>query len=372
MAKFDLIEHRDVARILEKEEKSKGYLEKYRVSVPEGSVFTSFAEMPSKEYEVYKVDLDGLEVFLVPNEMDDYYRYQPLPESVFSKRPEFLGKESPIQDAETKKENEREAQIARIKADCEDSHHKFFDIATQVNAAIPGFMDIPATFDEYKASLGSKVEQERVSYMEMSFAERSLSLIQRYPDELKSLDVTEALKGIKDPYSKVHKLSAELSAKHFEMKNGFSIKSAIIDKTMLNMKALNPNGAVIEEAKVPLFDDVAFFDGSPEKIQYLDLESEDSTYKRFGKNVEFENSLLAEVLSHFQDNMFEFSKNPDLPEFDDEGNEIFILKELESPGIYTTMNQSFGETVGKLSLVSRASMKKTVKHETPSDTPVPQ
>lgn len=360
MAVYNLLEHREVKKLLLDQEANEGFIEKFRVKVPEGKVQTAFAHMPGKEYDVYRVDINGSKLFLVPNEMDDYYRYQPLSESVFESAPKFIGKETPAKDLENKKIEEANRRKLDFQMKCEQSHLEFFNLASQVNSIIPGFFNIPESIDAYKESIGADYSQSQVRYDYTETAKDALSSISAYQQEfgaeLPSLDV-KALP--EHPRLRLSKLKDCLYKSSFEKKHGFSINANIVDKTMLELKALNPNGAVIEQANVSIDNDIAYFDESPEQVQILELFSEDSTFKRYGKNIDIEDSLLASVVAEYEENYFEFSEKMSLPDYDDEGNEILGLRQLQSPSIYRDMLKNNKDVVGKLSLVSKVSLNNT-------------
>lgn len=363
MATYNLLEHREVKRLLEKEESEKGFIEKYRVTVPAGAVHTAFAEMPGKEYDAYRIDLDGSSLFLVPNEMDDYYRYQTLPSSVFSKEPEFLGKDSPMADAKLKQEQEAARRKEEVRARNENSHVKFFENASLVNSIIPGFFDIPDNLADYIESIGSDFSNsQNLDTVAMSAVDVAL----RYKEACNGEPIALDLNGASNPHTKLYRLRNELKTRSFENQYGFSIKTEIIDGSMLSMKALNSKGKVMEEALVSIQDDVAYFEEGPEQVQVLDVFSEDNVFKRYGQHIECDNSLLAVFIDDFEDSYFEFSEKPCLDEFDNDGNEVFAISTLQPPEIYGRIFSDHKDVAEKLSLVSKVSVDKMVEHKTSS------
>lgn len=364
MAIYNLIEHAEAKRILEAAEKSQGFLERFRVSVPEGSVHTTFAEMPAKEYEVFRVDIDGEALYLVPNEMDDYARYQPLPLSVFCDAPVFLGTETPFSDQKLNEARERVRVMTETKARNESSHVTFFEAASEVNRSIPGFFDIPETLPEYIDAIGSKFSE--IFNLDADLAQRANDVVGKYKsitgEEKPNIDFNEN----SCPRTKLYKLINVLEGKSFEKDYGFSIEAEVIDGSMLSMKALNPKGGVLEQVLVSIEDGVSYFDESPEKVQVLDLCSMENVYKRYGKHVDYEESLLAIILDQYEDSYFEMTDKPSLPEYDDDGTEVLALSSLQAPAIYKDIRADNENVAQKLSLVSKVSLDKTVNHKVSS------
>lgn len=362
MALYALFEHSTVNKILKEEEETKGFLEKFRVSVPENSVHTAFAEMPGKEYDVYRVEVDGELYFLVPNEMDDYYRYQPLKEAAFDKKPEFLGQFTPLKDIRLKKEQEelKRKEESRIKN--EKSHIEFFTNASKVNQEIPGFFDIPDTLDEFVESLGSEFSS---NFRFDMIAKDSADAIDRYR-EITSSSPSEIDFGKSySPLAKKYKLLEALREKAFEVKYGFSIETTLINDEMISMKAINPKGKVIEEASISVLEDVAYFEEGPERVHKLDVFCEDNVFKRYGKHIDFDDSLLSVLVDEFEDCYFELGENPDLPEYDEDGNDVLGINSLQAPQIYTLLSHKQNDVAKKLALVSKVSLDKMVDHDSP-------
>lgn len=360
MATYNLLEHREVKTILENEEQEKGHLEKFRVLVPENAVHTAYAEMPSKHYDVYRVDLGQGPLFLVPNEMDDYARYQPLPASVFSEEPVFLGNETPLANAKLAEEQKLEDHRSSVKMRNEKSHAAFFEQASTVNQFVPGFFDIPETLEEYIDSIGS--DYSNTFNLQGDVASRAIDAIEKYSDLTGEKGLAMELESNSPAFAKLYKLLDLVETKSFEKEYGFSIETEVIDGSMLSVKALNNKGGVFEQTLISIEDDFAYFDESPERLHRLDMTSMENSYKRYGKHVDYESSLLAVVMDQYEETYFEFSKKASLPEYDDEGVEVLDLSSLQAPRIYREFKNEYKDVAEKLSLVAKVSLDKTVDH----------
>lgn len=359
MQKCPVLEHSEVNRLLRKQERVKGSVPVYTVKINEGSVCTSFAAMPALEEDVYKIDTDGYNGFLVMNTMDDYARYQVVPEELLAKPPEFVNNATPMADQARLDAEKEDARIKQYMAEQEERHKNYFELASRINASVGDVCDIPATWEEYRDAMSID-----------DFHKIPVSVgLYRLDDAIHQFRGVTGIEpsrisfGDKDtPMLRAMKALKNVQKELFEKQHDFSVDSKFIDDLTIQMRVINPNGAVLESAKVSLMPGLAMINENAEDIASLDLLGDDTEYFRMGKRIDGDESLLQAILAEYEEGFFELSKGPvpDLDaEFTDDGEEIYSVSDLGGLPLYETLRTNFPDTIAKFSLMSKASMRRT-------------
>lgn len=350
-----LLEHGAVKRRLEDEENNKGSIPVYQVEIAEGAVSSTFADMPAKTCEAYFID-GG---FLVPNEMDDYARYQLLPAEALASEPVFLRNDMPQMDAMIMADQKkREANNAYLMEKTKN-REVFFNRANAFNQLFGDIFDVPASFDAYLESLSaSELGQPAPECPDPTHLQ---SQAQRYHDvtgkNFQPPKVT--VQGPPKHQASLIRLAAikqSLDEQIFEAENRFSVEAVVMKDDQFAVKVLNPAGTVIESAVLDLEEGDVTVNGDNFYAHYLEVDFHNKFF-RYGKPIEASESLLAEVLKDYEKGCFDFSR--DVPEYQsDEGAPIYGIDDVRGVQLYDHMLESHPDIVGKFSMMADASMKR--------------
>lgn len=365
---MSLLEHNRMDQLLKAQELKNGSIPVYRVEVAPHTVYTAWAEMPAKTCEAFYLDSDVEKGFLVMNEMDDYCRYQALPESAFASKPVYLRNATPFQDVIDKKNQVEAERSERLQQKKEGEHREFFEQATNLNNKLGEVCPIPASYEEYRSGLSSEQFLGPVGYADLPYLER---LISEYEGVAGKPVNKYSFNADDSHHVRMAKAGRDLKVKIFEARNGYSIEAKLLDDVTLSMKALNPNGAVLESAIVHFTPGMEIIDDEPEDVAFLDVFDEDNDSFRFGRRIDPEDSLLIPVLADFEEGCFDLSEGSVLnSQMTDGGVIVYGMDDLKGMNIYEHISREHNDISQKLSLMSKASMNraKERKHETTSPT----
>lgn len=359
MSKYNLLEHPEKDRLLKAQELKDGSIPVYQVEIAEHTVFTSFAEMPAKTCTAYWLDSENAKGYLVANEMDDYARYQVLPESALASKPVFVENATPFQDRVEQKQKAEKDRLQAFYTKQEIDHGAFFEKATALNSLVGPVFDIPSTYEEYRGNLSEAKFNAPAPH---AYFDEIKSLVERYEQasgsDVKKMDFLNNKTG--PDFFRPELARRELNKQVFEAERGFSINTKVIDDCCISMKAINPKGAVMESAIVHLNPGVEKINDEIEQVAFLETYSEDTECFRFGKRIELEESLLVPVLEDFEKGCFDLGNKPSFDEeLTDKGTEIYMAGDLSGLSIYNKLIVEHKDVVNKLSLMSKASMQRT-------------
>jgi hypothetical protein len=321
-AKYALsIEHSDVRRLFLEQEKSKGGLEAFQISLRDDVPFV-WNEPPAGNFKAHRVEYAGTEGFMFMNSNDNYARFDFYTEEYLASAPELLGIETPETtriENEFAKEQERKDQALAEQAVREKRWQSFreeviaqkYDDCQQINKLFGPVYDLPE-FDKYFDDQ-NKQPVGIIGYKH-PFLKAVENFEQRY-GKYPELIVPEAL----TTNEKLKSLSDQLSREEFLNENGFHIKvqdhgktaSVSIFDSQENLVSFMKAPWETRNLEISFYSDIETEEMDTSIVPCYSLNPEEALHVDYGKKSDYDDLRFPELFDAIFDIEFADMRSED-------------------------------------------------------------